>query len=147
MIQPLPILDPLAMPHPAFADAARTLGVPRERALGVYAGFYREGVGAQKTEDHRSETGATEDSATRIGNRSLPFALPAPPVPVTVHVSEAAEGEVRKFLLRVPRHAENINRRAPGTPGDARLPDDLETESVIIPMAHRGGRSFTLCVS
>ncbi|MGP1345873.1 MAG: 23S rRNA (adenine(2503)-C(2))-methyltransferase RlmN [Phycisphaerales bacterium] len=136
------ILDPMSLTHSAFAQRAAAWGVPRERALGVYAGFYRDGVGAQGDGAHRSETGATREDAG-----SLPFALPAPPVPVKVHASESAEGEVRKFLLRVPRHAENINRRAPGAPGDARLPDDLETESVIIPMAHRGGRSFTLCVS
>jgi 23S rRNA (adenine2503-C2)-methyltransferase len=126
MTTPLPYPDPLAMTHAAFADAAAAFGVSRERALAAYASFFRTG----SADEHR-----------------LPFPMPAVPQPVQVHASQSPEGEVRKFLLRVPRDAESINRRAPGTPGDNRLPDDLETESVIIPMAHRGGRSFTLCVS
>ena len=69
---------------------------------------------------------------------------PAPTPPHRVLESDSPEGVVRKFLLRVPG--------APVRPGSRALPvlgeQDLETESVVIPMQTRSGdRTFTLCVS
>lgn len=59
-----------------------------------------------------------------------------------VTVSESAEGQVRKFLLGVPRSVPE------GPTGPVAAGDDLQTESVIIPMiGRRGERTHTLCVS
>lgn len=61
---------------------------------------------------------------------------PAAPVEGKILRSESPEGEVVKFLLPVPRGS------AP-----TRMPDMLETESVVIPMQRRHETTLTLCVS
>ena len=73
---------------------------------------------------------------------SAPFS--PPPEPHHVLESESPEGVVRKFLLRVPSGPARPSARALPVLGDR----ELETESVVIPMATRSGRvTHTLCVS
>lgn len=63
------------------------------------------------------------------------FSPPAPALDKVLR-SESSEGEVLKFLLPVPRAS------APD-----RMPETLETESVVIPMQRRHETTLTLCVS
>jgi len=71
-------------------------------------------------------------------------AIASVPEPHRVLVSESPEGDVRKFLLRVPSAPARAGSRALPVLGDG----SLETESVVIPMAtRRGDTTHTLCVS
>lgn len=109
-------LSPLAMPIGEFLEAAAARGGRRGHAAAAYRAFYRAGLDPENL------------------------------VPASGRVlrSESPEGEVLKFLLRVPPGSARGESRGLPVLGD----HELETESVVIPMAtRRGGRTHTLCVS
>lgn len=104
--------SPLGQTHEAFVTSAVAHALAREReASNAYAAFFRRG-----------------DTAPL---KSLGIAPPLP-VPVRILTTGSPEGDVVKFLLRVP--------------GPEGRPD-LETESVVIPMKRRHETTRTLCVS
>ena len=109
----------MGMTHREFAAACVERGLAREdRAIAAYAAWFRQG-----------DAGPL---------RAIGVEARVPEVVRTL-VTESPEGEVVKFLLKVPPAA----RAMPGGPAAA----DLETESVVIPMQRRHTTTKTLCVS
>lgn len=106
-------LSPLGLDSDAFVRAARaSAGVARPAALHAYRAFFRA---------------------------AQPAPWLDPGVPPVVHVlrEPSPEGEVVKFLSRVPG--------AGALRGEA---TDLDVESVLVPMMNaKGERNYTLCVS
>lgn len=113
--------SPLGLPHAAFVEACRAVGVGSGRADAIYRAVFVGPAGGDL------EGLAQAWTASWI-----------PPAPTRVLESESPEGVVRKFLLPVP---------PPERRGGRELPDRLETESVVIPMRGRHATTHTLCVS
>ncbi len=112
-------LTPLGCTHGAWVDIARSLGVARPRALEVYSGFFREGI------EPPAELGGGEVSVPRVRR---------------LERQESEHGEVRKFVLPIDGVRDRDGGYREGL-------EELETESVIIPMLGRRGLTHTLCVS
>lgn len=113
--------SPLGLPHAAFVEACRAVGVGSGRADAIYRAVFVGPAGGDL------EGLAQAWTASWI-----------PPAPTRVLESESPEGVVRKFLLPVP---------PPERRGGRGLPEHLETESVVIPMRGRHATTHTLCVS
>lgn len=140
---------PLSVGFDVFESSCRLAGVSSAAADRAYTGFYREGLAA----------GPLRGPLAELFERATPVE------PARVLTTASDEGDVHKFLLRVPMAAGGSaagagvgtpadtgrgpdGRRlpvlSPGSPGAVR---ELETESVVIPMRTRGGTHHSLCVS
>ncbi len=113
--------SPLGLPHAAFVEACRAVGVGSGRADAIYRAVYAGRAGGDLE-----------------GLAQAWIASWIPASPSRVLESESPEGVVRKFLLPVP---------PPERRGGRELPEHLETESVVIPMRGRHATTHTLCVS
>lgn len=113
-------LDPLSLPSGEVMALGRSrLGVPVAQALAAYKKVYREGV-----------------------REAAPWKADLPEVVRTLR-EESSEGEVVKFVCRVPGRLAD----GPAAPGDL-AERSLEIESVLIPMiGSTRQRTYTLCVS
>jgi 23S rRNA (adenine2503-C2)-methyltransferase len=118
--------------HDAFVASCRVRGIPANRALAAYRGFYQQGDIAAVPEG---------------------FDTWLPPI-VRRHEENVSEGTTVKFCQRLDRQvgAPASQRAADRVPLGVLHQDDrvrhLDIESVIIPMIGRTGRkTHTLCVS
>ena len=114
--------NPSPLPDPLGLTAAAFAAEFRRTGLGTLDAGMRAYESLYRRGDESALIGAGLASSLPVIRRTL--------------TTESPEGEVVKFLLGVPRAATG---RA--------MPDELETESVIIPMQRRHERTFTLCVS
>jgi len=112
---------------PKTADFPSPLGLTHDGYVRICAA---RGIGAGRAGD-------VYTSMFRAGE--CPPGL-APAIAHNVQSSDSPEGAVRKFLLRMPGFD-------PRQAISSRIPGDIETESVIIPMRGRHRTTHTLCVS
>jgi 23S rRNA (adenine2503-C2)-methyltransferase len=129
---PAPAPSPLGVTHDAFVALCRARGIPANRAMAAYRGFYQQG-----------DLAAVPDG----------FDTWLPPI-VRRHEEDVSEGTTVKFCQRLDRQvgAPASQRAADRVPLGVLHQDDrvrhLDIESVIIPMIGRTGRkTHTLCVS
>lgn len=112
------VLNPLGLTSEQAVETAFELGMPRVNALKAYRALLRRGEAPPEL-----------------------FAFKPPEVVNTLR-EESSEGEVIKFICRVPGRRTEIV----GAPDLTNRP--LETESVLIPMVGTNrGQTYTLCVS
>lgn len=124
--------SPLGLTHARFVELCRERGIPANRAMAAYRGFYQQG------------------NADLVPEGFDPW---IPPI-VRRHEEEVSEGVTVKFCQRLDRQmgtpkSERASDRVPlGVLHQDERVRHLDIESVIIPMVGRTGRkTHTLCVS